>query len=283
MNFTFAVITHDNSDEHLGKIITSIQDSYSSYLEGCMHQALHFPDIVQEDVSYEIIFMGKEDGSQLILDHVKPEDGRIKINSAGEMSAGNITCVKFDETRTKAGWITKKKNDMVKMAKYDNIVFIHDYVTFEPDWFDGFVKFGDDWDIAMSVIINHDGTRFRDWISFDDPDVMPHRRQYRNSSPQIAIDFHSAYMPSYDYDKTQYMYISGSYWVAKKHVMEAEPLDERLLWGETEDIEWSFRVRDKYKYVMNTYSAVKLMRYKDNVWWCDPEHLTNEYITKDLV
>jgi len=60
-----------------------------------------------------------------------------------------------------------------------------------------------------------------------------------------------------------YMYISGAYWVAKKHVMEQEPLNERLLWGQSEDVEWSFRIRNKYRYVMNPKSTVKLLKRKE--------------------
>ena len=42
-----------------------------------------------------------------------------------------------------------------------------------------------------------------------------------------------------------------------------EPLDEnRWGWGQQEDVEWSQRVRDKYKYVMNQYSTVKSLKEK---------------------
>ena len=58
------------------------------------------------------------------------------------------------------------------------------------------------------------------------------------------------------------MSISGAWWVAKKHVMISEPINESLRWGEGEDTEWSMRVRDKYKYVMNTKSIVRLLRQK---------------------
>ena len=72
----------------------------------------------------------------------------------------------------------------------------------------------------------------------------------------------------YDYDGG-HMYISGAYWLAKKHVMEAEPLNEDLKHSEAEDVEWSLRVRDKYKYVMNERSKVHLLRYKplDESWF----------------
>jgi ribosomal protein L14E/L6E/L27E len=44
--------------------------------------------------------------------------------------------------------------------------------------------------------------------------------------------------------------------------MSEEPLDEKLLMSQGEDVEWSMRVRDKYKYVMNTNSIIKLLRSK---------------------
>ena len=58
------------------------------------------------------------------------------------------------------------------------------------------------------------------------------------------------------------MQISGFWWVAKKYVMEKDPLDENLKWGDAEDVEWSFQVRDKYKYVMNTNSIVEVLKSK---------------------
>ena len=61
------------------------------------------------------------------------------------------------------------------------------------------------------------------------------------------------------------MQISGFWWTAKKSVMEQDPLDENLAWGDAEDVEWSMRVRDKYKYVMNTNSIVEVLRPNKNL------------------
>jgi hypothetical protein len=63
------------------------------------------------------------------------------------------------------------------------------------------------------------------------------------------------------------MYISGSYWVAKKDVMLEFPLDESLSWGEGEDVLWSKQVREKYKFNMNTNSSVFIIKGgKDRVF-----------------
>ena len=158
--------------------------------------------------------------------------------------------VPFDET-IKDGWITKKKNLITEKATYDNIVFMHDYVHLCDGWFDGFKRFGDDWDICMTVMWNLNDTRFRDWVLWDHPELC-----YVNGK-------HGCVLAPYDYSDTKHHYISGAYWVAKKEVMKQEPLDENLVWGQSEDVEWSKRVREKYRYKMNRISAVKITKYKN--------------------
>jgi len=166
----------------------------------------------------------------------------------------NITHIPFDES-IKEGWITKKKNIITENAKYDNIVYMHDYIKLNQGWYNKFVEFGDDWDICMNRINSFKyqhpwGNRFRDWTAWDDPGIC-----------NIG-GVHSCVMMPYAYNETQHMYISGTYWVAKKKVMEEEPLNETLCWGEGEDVEWSKRVRTKCRYVMNPHSSVQLTKLK---------------------
>jgi len=37
---------------------------------------------------------------------------------------------------------------------------------------------------------------------------------------------------------------------------------EKLVWGDGEDIEWSFQVREKYNYKMNVHSIVNMLKSK---------------------
>jgi hypothetical protein len=60
-----------------------------------------------------------------------------------------------------------------------------------------------------------------------------------------------------DWSQTQHMYISGGFFMVKRHVMIEEPLDESLGWNEEEDVEWSYRVRDKYVMKCNGKSIVR--------------------------
>jgi hypothetical protein len=178
----------------------------------------------------------------------------------------NVRCVYFDDS-VRPGWISRKKNLLTKECRGDIIVYMHDYITLGNNWYEGWKHFGWDWDLGMNIILNKDGTRFRDWcvLVYDGKTVGPNGVWPCDLS-KCPPCFFSPYMPDYSYTATQNLYISGSYWVAKKYVMEAEPLDEEFVWGQHEDIEWSFRVLRKYKYVMNTHSYVNLLHQKDTVW-----------------
>jgi len=151
----------------------------------------------------------------------------------------------------KPGWITKKKNLITQQAKFDNVVYAHDYIFFDPDWYKGFIKFGDDWDVCMNRILTVDGQRYRDWcvcngiIACDDPDLP-----------------HGTLNVPYTYNKTKYMYVSGAYWVAKKDFMTKYPLDEAFLWGQGEDGVWARSARNVWNYKMNIYSTVRCLRPK---------------------
>ena len=171
-----------------------------------------------------------------------------------------IKYIPFDES---SGKYTVKKNIITKNAKYENIVFTHDYVEFLDGWYEGFLKFGNDWDICMNVFHNLDGSRFRDWCSWDDPNICITGDNLKIKNDEIigGLDQRIVLVP-YDYKKTNHMYISGTYWVAKKKIMLEEPLDETLDWGDGEDVEWSQRVRNKYKYVMNPHSTIKSLKGK---------------------
>jgi hypothetical protein len=165
----------------------------------------------------------------------------------------NTKVIPFDET-IKKSWITRKKNIITENANYDNIVYSHDYIIFEPDWYYGYLKFGDNFNISMNKILNMDYTRFRDWV------LWPHNNTITDSivskNRQCVIPYNITHL-------SKYMYISGSYWVAKKHVMQEFKLNESLGWGDGEDVNWSIQVRNKYDFSINTNSTVRCLKYKD--------------------
>ena len=159
----------------------------------------------------------------------------------------NTKMIEFED-HPRGMWITKQKNIIAKEAQFENIVFLHDYITFDSDWYWGFQLFGfhTTFDVCMTPMLNVDGTRYRDWVWLNSLSEGPPR-----------------WVRYSDNSLTRQMYISGAYWIAKKQFMLDNPLDENRMWGESEDVEWSFRCRDTWNYKLNPYSIVKLLKYKD--------------------
>jgi glycosyltransferase involved in cell wall biosynthesis len=188
--------------------------------------------------------------------------------SLGDFYHPNIKHIPFNEL-IKPSWITKKKNLIIKNSSFDNIVFLHDYIILSDGWYGGHLKSGNDFDIRMDIILNADGTRFRDWCLWPDNQVSD------GTSTEDLIKS-SALLPYEINNLSKFQYISGSYWVAKKTIMEEYPLNEDLLWGESEDVEWSKRVRLHYTFTMNTKSIVQFKKQKSVVF----NLTTNEIIKK---
>jgi len=207
--------------------------------------------------TFGIITAGTSDESlNLVIDSIERQnipEYQILIVGNSQVSRKNTFIIPFDES-IKPGWITRKKNIVTINARYENVVYTHDYVVFEDDWYEGFLKFGDDFKICMNKFVNPDYSRFRDWV------IWPHNDNFMDS---IVLPNRECLIP---YDITylsKYQYISGTYWVAKKQVMEDHPLDDNLLHCQGEDVEWSKRVRYKYDFSMNPYSTVKSLKFKD--------------------
>lgn len=152
----------------------------------------------------------------------------------------DIRKIDFDET-VKDKWITRKKNIIAQEAKYENIVLMHDYHIFDPAWYEKFKEFGTDWEICSCPQYLITGSRNpMDWSLWDKPG---HGRAW-------SLNYN-------DWSQTQYMYISGGFFIVKRYVLLEEPLNEDLVWNQDEDVEWSYRVRNKYVMKCNGGSIVR--------------------------
>jgi len=157
--------------------------------------------------------------------------------------------------------ITRKKNLGVSLCVYDKVAVCHDYVVFQPGWLKGWNDFGDDFEVAMNQIKNYEGIRHFDWLVWDYPQLGP------------------GFLP-YHAEVSRYQYISGTYFVAKRDFYLANPLNEKLRWGEGEDVEWSKRIRTKIVFKFNQHSTVQLARPKgsinDHITWLANSKLLNK-------
>ena len=138
-------------------------------------------------------------------------------------------------------WITTKKNTAAWLAKYNNIVFMHDYFLLDEYWWQGYEEFGDDWDICSNPQYLLNGKRhFTDWVIWDSPVYDRY----------TSLDY-------WNWSHTKHQYISGGYFLAKRKVLVEEPFNINMKKGDPEDVEWSLRVREKFKIKCNPYSIVR--------------------------
>lgn len=178
---------------------------------------------------------------QGVIDSIKALDiPEYEILLIGPKNDQFENAIEFDENE-KSGWITRKKNVLVDSAKYDNVVVMHDYYTFDKDWYKNFVEFGGEWDVCSNAQLLINGNRhFTDWVTWDSP-IFPRYTA-------MAYD---------DWSHTRCMYQSGGYMIVKKDFYKKFPMNEEMTWGTAEDVEWSLRMRTSATWKCNGKSIVK--------------------------
>jgi hypothetical protein len=184
------------------------------------------------------------------LNNVPSSDCEVIVVGSDDLDIStdlNIRYFPFDES-VKKGWITRKKNMITDNAIFPNIVYMHDYIVLEEGWYQSMCEFGEDWDLLMNKIVNIDNSRFRDWtlVGGDRHNLFVEEGTSRNL------------LPYNEKRLSKWMYFSGAYWLAKKKFMAECPLDEDLTWGEGEDVEWSYRAKEKTTFKLNENAVVRV-------------------------
>ena len=190
-----------------------------------------------------------------------------EIIVVGKCNVEGIKIISFDETK-KRNWITKKKNLITENSKYENIVFIHDYIEFCDGWYEGMLSFPQDFDILTNKILNIHGKRFRDWCLFTGFLAGCYNvHKHKNCDEIIKTGCLLPYEMISNEKLNKYIYLSGQYFIVKKEVMIKYPLNENLVWAHGEDVEWCERVSNEYLFKFNKNSTVKLMKEKNEPDW----------------
>jgi hypothetical protein len=210
--------------------------------EATIYYAAHcISSIVDLDIPrYEIIVIGG--GLGYLSEWVRQEgyDNLIRI-------------VEFDETPSR--WITKKKNVLVNLARYENIVLTHDYLSFHANWWKGWSEFTTPFELATNQILTMEGTRHSDWVlqPYEFWDAVPEARG--NWNVALPYDIRGI---------TPVQYIPGNYWIAKTDFMKRYPLDESIIWSPEndvpEDIAWNKVIRPHVEFEFNANATVKCMK-----------------------
>jgi hypothetical protein len=138
--------------------------------------------------------------------------------------------------------ITLKKNKIAEAAKYTNLCMMHDYMVLDRNWFKEFNQFGYDWTVCSNPFLTPDGNRWADWVTWRGP-------RGHTCNP-------------YDMPADRDFYVPGMYFCVKREFLLQYPLDERLIWGGEEDVEWSSRICDHWHYVFNPKSIALSLKQK---------------------
>jgi len=230
---------------------------------------------------------GNEQFIQTIIQTIRNENipnYEIIIVGSCLLNDPDVTIIPFDES-IRYGWITMKKNMCCQLAKYENIVLLHDYVSLSPGWYKGFLEYGNNFEYCVTKIINTDGKRYRDFCI------------YTHSMPNMPEECTKKALLPYGYNPSpelsKLLYISGAYYVIKKHIALKYPLDERLSIGMGEDVVLSQILAMNNIYIKsNSNSSVQLLKYKNPMEWeieiephtlqkleTTPAHILEEYFT----
>jgi hypothetical protein len=117
-----------------------------------------------------------------------------------------------------------KKNKIIKRARYNNLCVLHDRFTLPHDWYSNFENYGNYFDVLCLPTVDAGGNRFRvDWMNFHYPITQI-------TSQNRSLDY-SSWTPE--------VIIQGGILIAKKNLMQKVMFDERLHWGELEDMQLS--------------------------------------------
>lgn len=218
------------------------------------------------EITFGIITNGKDEYITKIIESILNQNIKyfeIIIIGHTNIKNENIKIIDFDEN-IKYSWITKKKNLITNNAKYDTIVYMHDYIIFDQNFYQE-LQSTENFDVLIPRILNLDGNRFRDWTLF------PLFVNGNYGVKKINYDTNlGCYLP-YNFETNDilnnYIYFSGSFFIAKKHIMQEFPLDESLTWGQGEDVIWSNKISKKYKFKCNPKLIVKLLKQKEYAIW----------------
>ena len=144
----------------------------------------------------------------------------------------DIKYIKFNQKDDK-GWITKKKNLIVSLAKYENVCMLHDRIALGKNWYKGMKKWGNCFE-NLGCIQMYKNMRVNDWIC---------SHFFINTKDREDFSFES-YVDYKDWYKT--IWFLGQLNIFKKSLVVKNKLwwNERLFYGQKEDYYFSKKLND---------------------------------------
>lgn len=187
--------------------------------------------------TFGIITNGKRaDWVRLIIDSIMeqkiPEYEIIICGTFEDRTEKDIKYISFNQ-RDDRGWITKKKNLIVKNAKYENICMLHDRMVLNKDWYKGMKRWGNCFE-SIGCRQLFEGKRVHDWL-------VSHYFVVNKDNKKFAFE---SYVDYRDWYKD--IWFMGQLNIFKKSIIVKNNLwwDEKLYVGDREDYEFSKALTD---------------------------------------
>jgi hypothetical protein len=170
-----------------------------------------------------------------------------------------VKILKFDD-ETKPGWITRKKNLLANESTKDVMVILHDYISLGSSWNEINYQsvIAEEWDVAVCKFENLDGSRWCDWH------LWPFNTRFLKIPFKYSV---KCLLPYNCKNLTNLMYVNGTVIIVRREYFLKNPLDESRVWGQGEDVEWSLRLRDKWKLSFFPDLNVKSLKQKQRAFY----------------
>lgn len=144
-------------------------------------------------------------------------------------------------------WITRKKNVLVKEARFENVCLLHDRVFLPLNFMSAIRQFGDYFPFAgfqslwFDDVLNLSPVRYSDYNCVENISDMVALKQSGQPSLFVPKLFTEIEKQNFKYaNPIRYQcrnYLTGSLYIAKRRVWLQAPQNEDLYWAEFEDIE----------------------------------------------
>lgn len=170
----------------------------------------------------------------------------------------DIVYIPFNQKDDK-GWITKKKNLIVEMAKFENICMLHDRIILKENWYAGMKKWGNCFE-NLGCKQLFEGWRVNDWIASH---YFIRNKNNEKFSFESYVDYRDWYSS---------VWFLGQLNIFKKNLIVKNNLwwNENLFYGQREDFDFSYKLFQKgFIPRFNIFSEV--------------ETLTNKYVSPTFI
>lgn len=130
--------------------------------------------------------------------------------------------------------ISRKKNLLIEAAQFNNLIIMHDRISFSEEWYENMCKYGNYYDLLSCPIVNENdpSKRMLDWVTGENTYFILDKKK--------RFCYHKTYLDYNEWSRS--IYVNGGFFQVKRHLLLPVLLNPNLYWGEKEDADMSCRL-----------------------------------------